>query len=928
MSTAPTQNLDIFNSANFGQLTNNANKLNWPVAQGMQVFPYGVTWGDGTYQNSASGGGGSGVQNPMTSNLDGGGFSITNVDTFSGLFGVFGEVTTETVNDSAAVIYRNKGAVVAGNYYNVGEGLVMTDVEASCIVVSRCLDPGFKQTMVIHVSMFNAKAHLNLISNALESDTPIFTLCSAGDDGGGSGGFKFYCNQNSSTWEYRVYRQQDNKGTGTYPANSFFSFSPAGAVPTSAWVITYAELDTSVHGSAAVSGSFLAKTSLTSASLLTDTAVANVSLSTTLVNTDELNNNGGTGLIDVLSPIRMNNNDIQTANIVGAAGYYISAPGVLPIGSPTGPLYVDTVNQRVGIGEPNPSEDLTIAGNVQIDTAAAGKIVMYDPVGMHEHAEMTATGAGVNGGQLEFKTKEDGGIVNTRMTIFEDGRVSVTNRIENCPNPVNPQDVATKDYVDSSVPTGFVTNPMTSDLDGGQFNITNIDLLNVETATGSVVEMDANAYTVKVKDSAAADQLLIRSNVGSTTHSGNTIYQLGGLNIQPKLTASFPRAGNNIIMGQYAWSDSGGDPSNIGLSRANSAAYYGGGGNIYCNTIRQNIWYNQATSAASYISPYTAGFQGNSVVKQYYNGADIGNALLNTGNAGGEFQEFQLPEITEAMVGTTFKVSRLRLNEVYYPGINAAGIARYKAAVVVTPKTPDLIAGPDSLFLSGGGFAAGAMAIDPYRVITTPAPPAPYRGVDSLTFIACQCGDGQNVNNPTTQYVWQCINEFPSQEPLTAYENWYLPANITGGFALDINTWDRQIPNPDGCQAQTLTGTGMVMSGTGEFTFPCYGKWRVTLKCIFRTDMNVSGVKFARIVTTRNAFLTEDVTTYVQLGRISNGGAVPDNIYLTSTASVILDIVDTAQDKVKIFAQMQGGGDFLDGGLGATTLEFERVADV
>ena len=78
-------NLDIFNSANFGQLTNNANKANYPVLQGMLVLPNGVTWGDGTYQNSASGTGG-GVTNPMISNLDGGGFSITNVDTYSGLF--------------------------------------------------------------------------------------------------------------------------------------------------------------------------------------------------------------------------------------------------------------------------------------------------------------------------------------------------------------------------------------------------------------------------------------------------------------------------------------------------------------------------------------------------------------------------------------------------------------------------------------------------------------------------------------------------------------------------------------------------------------------------------------------------------------------------------------------------------------------------
>jgi hypothetical protein len=822
---------------------------------------YGVIWGDGTYQNTASGFGA-----PLT--VQDGAVTVNNVTDINVTNGTLtdnggGSVSITTGGGSAYVtspIYRNKGAVAAGNYYIVGEIASMTTSEASCIVVSRCLDAGFKQTMVVHVSMFNGKAHLNLLSNAVESDTPVFTLVSAGDDGLGSGGFSFYCNHPSSTWEYRVYRQQDNNGTGTYPPNSWFEFSSSGSVAIGPWTIPYTELDTSVHASAAVSGSFLAKTSLTSATLQTDTATATVSLSTARVNTDELNNNGGTGLVSVISPIGMNNNDIQSAGVIGAAAYYKSAPGVLTIGSPSGPLYVDTVNQRVGIGEPNPQEDLHVAGNIQLDTNAPGKIVMYDPVGGHEHAEMTATGAGVNGGQLEFKTKEDGGIVNTRMTIFEDGRVSVTNRIENVSNPINAQDAATKDYVDTSIGSGFVTNPMTADLDGGQFNVTNIDRLTVQNATGSTfdadaatnivnildatnssaVEIEANAYSVKVKDSAAAYQLLIRGNIGSATHSGNTIYQLGGLTIQPKLTASNPRAGNNIVMGQYGWDDAGSNPSAFALSRANGAGYEGGGGNIYCNAVRQNIWYNKATSAPSYTYPYAAGFQGNNAApnySQYYNGGDLKNVLVNPGNAGGEYQEFQLPPITEAMLGMTITITRLRLSESFYPGTNTAGILRYKVAVVVSPSGTDYISGPDSLYVSGASLPGGALAIDPYSVITTLTTPNPtYTKLSSITLIATQCGDAQNIFKPTPEYVWHCTNEISSSSsPSIVIATEIIGPTYTSGvfYTSYASTWNKAtyvspVHGPGITQVQQQGFDGLFDIATGIVTVPRTGFYSIS----------------------------------------------------------------------------------------------------
>ena len=74
----PYESLNIFNPVNYPGDAG-SEKLDFSVAQGTETFPNGIILGDGTFLNSATGGGGSGVTNPMTGDLNAGGFTVTNL---------------------------------------------------------------------------------------------------------------------------------------------------------------------------------------------------------------------------------------------------------------------------------------------------------------------------------------------------------------------------------------------------------------------------------------------------------------------------------------------------------------------------------------------------------------------------------------------------------------------------------------------------------------------------------------------------------------------------------------------------------------------------------------------------------------------------------------------------------------------------------
>lgn len=279
-----------------------------------------------------------------------------------------------------------------------------------------------------------------------------------------------------------------------------------------------------------------------------------------------------------------------------------------------------------------------------------------------------------------------------------------------------------------------------------------------------VVDIDSATYTINMDDQYSNTRLTINSNSGDSINSENIITQVGGTQMNPRVVGGSPIPGTNITMGKYGWDKNGPNPSNVAVSVQNLPSLYGGSGNIYCNHIRENIYYI-GTNVTNIGPTFTPGFTGNSGVNQYYNGGDLQYIMVNTGNCPTHYLQVNLPAITESMLGSTITIVRQRLNPLYYPGNNTAGILRHTVAVVVTPDplSTDLLNCPNSIFVSGGTLTVGGVGIDPYSVSgAVLTVPVPYTPIASAKFLATQSGDGQNSPLPNNKYIWHYINEYPA----------------------------------------------------------------------------------------------------------------------------------------------------------------------
>ena len=125
------------------------------------------------------------------------------------------------------------------------------------------------------------------------------------------------------------------------------------------------------------------------------------------------------GDIDVLGDIS-NSGTVSLYN-----GQLTVGGGKVVAGAGNNNLVVDLSTGRVGINVLNPTEDLDIDGNIQLNSASTSKIVFYDSNDAHEHAEIDATDDGLTGGQLQFHTKINGDSVSEKLRINNVGAIGI-----------------------------------------------------------------------------------------------------------------------------------------------------------------------------------------------------------------------------------------------------------------------------------------------------------------------------------------------------------------------------------------------------------------------------------------------------------------------------------------------------------------------
>jgi hypothetical protein len=437
---------------------------------------------------ASGGGGGGGVNNPMTSDLNAGGFDIFNATDINAIdLNASADATANRVigtslvqgaeinatdilsadnfNKTSAPSYANLGAIAPPNQYEVAT-IDAATAEGTILGVLRGIDVGFKQTIFFQVISYGTKSVIRILNNVAESDTPIFSEISYGQDATNpaKNSILFTCSAVSATCECAFYQNGGDKGTiGAYGA----SFVPATFGVVASHAVVYATTPI-VGNTSGTSGNFRVNSNLYADD--TDTKTLQTNNLATYTN-PEIAVNSNLNL-QSLSSVK-SAASVQTDQLTATTG-----GGDIRVLSNTdfgNNLLLNSLDDFINIDE---NIDLQAGHGIVNLTALTGTNGGADAIVMNSDVNMS-NNAISNVDNIKTDNIFEN-TLNNGITIHNETSMS-NQKIINLAVPTANSDAATKQYVDTTAGSSGVQNPMTSDLDGGLFNITNTQNITGQT---------------------------------------------------------------------------------------------------------------------------------------------------------------------------------------------------------------------------------------------------------------------------------------------------------------------------------------------------------------------------------------------------------------------------------------------------------------
>ena len=406
--------------------------------------------------NAGGGGGGGSVNNPMTSDLNAGGFDIVNAGsvaatamtatTMTANSGIFADLLTATdFNNTTAPYYNDLGSINTPNKYEIANIPVALDAEGSLLCVLRALDTGFKHTVFFSIVAFKDKSTIVILNDNAESDTPIFSQIEYGEDLNDPTRnlLTFSCNAPSVKTEMAIFQNQQDKGQLTY--GSFFV--PASGQQVALLGTTYTTIDLTLN------------TLQTSGAVnVAGTGVFGGTMTSPSANIDTITDRSGAGVSLFGTDLLCAGNSVKNASNVECSN----------LGSPFTAV--------------NLTADINTNGKVMRSLAVAPDNVIK----MESSLDML-NGDINNCAALSVNTVNGAGNPNILFTSPIDANAL---KLLNVAAPTANTDAANKLYVDTTASAAGVQNPMIVDLDGGGFGFTNTD--EITTTSGGVINSNGN----------------------------------------------------------------------------------------------------------------------------------------------------------------------------------------------------------------------------------------------------------------------------------------------------------------------------------------------------------------------------------------------------------------------------------------------------